>query len=103
MVERGDLGGILDQTGQSGRWRQRRCSSREATDLFHEGVGERTNLSWWVTTYLLRNSKSVSSLHLSRIPLARGMPRLDDGGMWYAEVEYEWLLKIGLQWWWWWF
>ena len=36
------------------------------------------------------------SLHLSRIPLVRGMSRLDDGSAGHAEVEDERLLKIGL-------
>ena len=94
VAERGDPGGILDQTGHSGRWRQRCCSSREEIDLLHEGVGERTNSSWrMVATYYRR---SVFSLHLSRIPLVRGMTRLDDGSAGYAEVEDEWLLKVGL-------
>ena len=37
----------------------------------------------------------ASSPRLSRIPLARGMTRLDDGSVGYAEVEDEWLLEVG--------
>ena len=94
VAERGDPGGILHQTRQSGRWRQRRCSSWEETDLFHEGVGERANASWrMVATYYRR---SVFSLRRSRIPRVRGMSRLDDGSAGYVEVEDKWLLKVGL-------
>ena len=93
MAERGDLGGIPDQTGQSGRWRQRRCSSWGVTDFFCKGVGERANVSWRMVTYC---SRSAFSRHLSHIPRVRGMSRLDDGGVGHAEMEDEWLLEVGL-------
>ena len=89
LAERGGPGGILDQTGQSGRRWLGHCSPREEIDLLHEGVGERANASWRMVTYC---SRHVSSLHPSRIPLVRGMSRLDDGSAGYAEVEDEWLL-----------
>ena len=94
VAERGDPGGILNQTRQSGRRRQRCCSSREEIDLLHEGAGERADaIRRMVATYCRR---SASSLHLSRTPLVRGMSRLDDGSVGYAEVEDERLLEVGL-------
>ena len=61
--------------------------------MLHEGVGERADASWrMVATYYRR---FVSSLHLSHIPLVRGMSRLDDGSVGYAEVEDERLLEVG--------
>ena len=93
LAERGGLGGILNQTGQSGRRRLGHCSSREEIDLLHEGVGERANTSRRMVTYC---SGYASSLYLSHIPLVRGMSRLDDGSAGYAEVEDEWLLKVWL-------
>ena len=92
LAERGGPGGILDQTGQSGRWRLGHCSSREEIDLLHEGVGERTNATRRMVTYC---SRYASSLHLSRIPLVRGMSRLDDGSVGHAEMEDEQLLEVG--------
>ena len=57
-------------------------------------MGERADASQrMVATYCRR---SVSSLHLSRIPLVRGMSRLDDGSVGYAEMEDERLLEVGL-------
>ena len=65
-----------------------------ARHLLHEGVGERADASRrMVATYCRR---SVFSPHLSRIPLVRGMSRLDDGSAGYAEVEDEQLLEVGL-------
>ena len=56
-------------------------------------MGERTDASLrMVATYCRR---FVSSLHLSCIPLVRGMSRLDDGSVGYAEVEDERLLEVG--------
>ena len=61
--------------------------------MLHEGVGERADVSRrMVATYCRR---SVFSLHLSHIPLVRGMSRLDDGSIGYVEMEDERLLEVG--------
>ena len=67
------------------------------TDFLCEGVGERADASWRMVTYC---SRCASSPHLSHIPLAQGMSRLDNGGTGHAEVEDKWLLEVGLQWQW---
>ena len=61
--------------------------------MLREGVGERMDASRrMVATYYRR---FVFSLRLNRIPLVRGMSRLDDGSVGYAEVEDERLLEVG--------
>ena len=57
-------------------------------------MGERADASRRMGAMYYR--RSVSSLHLSRIPRVQGMTRLDDGSVGYAEMEDERLLEVGL-------